>query len=193
MNSLEDLIKLVPPLVSAMIGGAVVAFANHWLSNRRDRKKWQLDFIDKQLRLLYSPLFALRKEIRILSENRQKIVGVWDEVSKEPYRDHATNKDQALRMVDYNNKQLKDTLMPQYRKMVSTLKENLWLAEPETVDAMGGLINFVDLWDRYFDKSIDGDVANRVGANEESIKPFYAHIEAVHKRLSVMVKNGVVS
>ena len=65
---------ILPSLVG-FLGVLVGAFMVR--GNERGRRR--LDFIEKQLRDLYSPLHSIRQEIRALSELRVRIEGASDE------------------------------------------------------------------------------------------------------------------
>ena len=56
--------------------------------------------------------------------------------------------EEFTRIIEYDNRQLREELIPAYRKMVNLFRDNMWLAESETKEYFGQLIEFVELWER---------------------------------------------
>jgi len=65
-----DWIKDVIHQNFSAITGLLGVYLGAWLANRQSVIQKRLDFCEKQLRDLYSPLVGVRKEIQILSEFR---------------------------------------------------------------------------------------------------------------------------
>ena len=188
------------PAISVTVGILLGA----WLSSRRDTAQRRYLFRERQLRDLYSPLLALRSEIRIKSELREKVRAAahaeWQRLCQEArdttnppenLRKLSTEKGPELeRLFDYDNQQIVEDLVPSYRKMLAVLRDNLWLAEPETRSNLGKLIEFVALWERWLAKAVTAEVVRRLGHNEESLHPFYDHLEMKHDELRGRLSRG---
>src|SRR4051812_38960544 len=99
--------------------------------NERGRRR--LDYVEKQLRDLYTPLHSLRQEIRALSELRVRIQHAADAAWRELCADRPAGSvpDHAPfeKIIEYENEQLKVVLLPAYEKMLQTLRDNFYLAE----------------------------------------------------------------
>lgn len=171
-----DLLKgILPPILTGYIG----------LRYGQVRTQKKLDFIGRQLGDFYSPLLAYHKEIRAKSELRLKISGAANkawlekcETNPKPFLNHEKEFGPYNKIIEYNNKQLKDELMPLYRKMLVTFRENYWLAEPETRKWYPEFCKFVELWERWLSGNIPGEVIEKLDeTEEEKLKPFYQELE----------------
>jgi hypothetical protein len=162
--------------------------------NERGRRR--LDFVERQLRDLYSPLHSFREEIRALSELRVRIQGAADEAWRELCADRAPGSapDHApfAKIIDYENEQLKAVLLPAYEKMLQTLRDNFYLAEESTRQYLPTLIEYLEVWRRHQKESIPGEVIQKLGHGEAQLHPFYAHIEATFDRLRATLASGYV-
>jgi hypothetical protein len=78
---------------------------------------------------------------------------------------------------------LRDVLMPRYRSMIDAFRDKIWLAEPETCEYFGQLVEFVDVWDKFLDDKLPRSVVPAINRTEVNLKPFYKHLEEVHNRL----------
>ena len=73
--------------------------------------------------------------------------------------------------------------MPPYRSMIDIFCDKMWLAEPETRDYFGQLVEFVDVWDKILDNKLPRSVAPAISHTEANLAPFYTHLQEVHDRL----------
>jgi hypothetical protein len=197
---------LVTVLLSTIFG-LVGVLVGAWLSFRRDIAQRRYLFGERQLRDLYSPLLGLRSEVRIKSDLREKIRAAahaeWQRQCQEArdtadppenLRKLSTEKGPGFeRLFDYDNQQLVDNLVPSYRKMLAILRDNLWLAEPETRSYLGKLIELVELWERWLARAVPVEVVRRLGHSEESLHPFYEHLEKKHDELRGRLSRGTSS
>ena len=132
---LVDVVKWTLAPICTLLAGYIGV--RYGLKQIRIQKR--IDFIERQLRELYSPLLAYQKEIRAKSELRLRISKAaeeaWKEVCKrnpKPFVNHEKKFEPYNKIIEYDNKQLKNELLPLYRKMLSTFRDNYWLAESET-------------------------------------------------------------
>lgn len=190
-------ISIALPAIAGLIGVVV----GSWLTSRRERAQRRLLFRQQQLREFYSPLLGIRKEIQLRSELRVQIheaaSDVWKRLCADAnYSVEALERLRSERsrefksVIDYDNLQLQEELLPAYRRMVGTFRDNLWLAEKETQAYLGPLIEFIDLWDRWMAKSIPGEVLESLGHGEERLQPFYEHLQAKHNELQDRLIRG---
>jgi len=197
---------LVTVLLPAIFGFVGILFGA-LLSGRRETTHRRYLFRERQLRDLYSPLLGLRSEIRMKSELREKVRAAahteWQRLCQEA-RETADATDSLLKLdrergpefkrtFDYDDQQLREDLVPSYRKMLAVFRDNLWLAEPETRSYLGKLSEFVELWERWLAKAVPAEVVQRLGHSEESLRPFYEHLEKKHDELRGRLSRGTSS
>ena len=183
-----DLIKWsLAPICTLLAGYVGVRWG---LKQVRLQKK--LDFIQQQLREFYSPLLGYHKEIRAKGEMRVKISKAaseaWTDLcSKGPQSPETHNAEYKPygKIIEYNSEQLKNEMLPLYRKMLSTFGEKYWLAEPETRKWYSELCDFVELWNRWISDTIPADVIKKIDPGEEKLIPFYQELET---RMDVLRK-----
>lgn len=186
------------PAVSGL-GGVMLGA---WLSGRRETRQRQLTFIEKQLSGFYSPLLGIRSEIRMRSELRVRVHQTadieWRRLCKEN-REIGAEALQKLtdergneftEIIDYDNRQLKEELIPAYRKMVNLFRDNMWLAESDTKMHFESLLEFVELWERWLAKSLPSEVMQALEHGEESLNPFYDHLQNKHDELRNKLEKG---
>ena len=186
------------PALSGLVGVVIGA----WLTGRRERSQRRLAFVEEQLKDFYSPILGLRREIRMRSELRVRIHDtagtVWRELCEEKRQISVdalgefsiARGPEFEKLIEYDNKQLQEELLPAYRQMVKLFRENLWLADVDTREHYQRLIEFVDLWDRWIAKSIPGEVIERLDHSEENLKPFYDHLQQRHDALRSKIEQG---
>lgn len=170
---IQSMQYIVPP-ASAIIAGYFGL--RYGLKQSREEKK--IDIIEEQLNKFYSPLLAFHKELKCKGEIRCRISKTGDEVWKEKVNQKGKDDMQYVdKEIQYNNEQLKKELLPLYYKMIDIFRENYWLADPETQKYYPKLVEFVEIWKRWMEKSIDPDVVKRIGSNENELEPFYRELE----------------
>lgn len=165
-------------------------FLQRWLTNRENRTQRKFEFYEKQLRELYSPLVSVRKEIEILSEFRceaeQASNKWWQDVCKtgqqiedpDKAKKYYDQKGEGIStQIEYENRQLREKLIPAYQKMVEIVKENYWLAEEETKKSFPTLVKFVETWERHLSRTHPREVLQEIKIPEAELKSFYQHIE----------------
>jgi len=182
------------PAVSGLVGVAIGGWATA-LNQGRERKTAR---IKQQLSEFYSPLIGIRSQIKAKSDVRLKVTsaaheiwsgkfrGIDDPFMKKGISDHEGPAFEKL--FDYNNNQILDEIIPLYRKMLDTFTEKMWLAEPSTIAEYSALVEFVELWNRFLDKSLPGELVDKIGHKEEHLAPFYADLEKHFAQLSKRLK-----
>jgi hypothetical protein len=185
---MADFATVALALISAAsgLGGALVG---GWLSGRNEHKRRKFDFVEKQLNELYSPLLSIRKQIRALSELRVRVGteagGVWQEMCHDARAlgPQALQKLSAERgpafdaIIEHENDQWKNFLLPCYKQMLEIFRVKFWLAESSTREQFEKLIVYVELWDRTLNKTIPGEVAARLNVREAELAPLYEDLE----------------
>ncbi|MCK5230969.1 MAG: hypothetical protein KAR13_11920 [Desulfobulbaceae bacterium] len=197
-----NMIRWIIPVTFPAISGLVGVLIGAWLSNRQHRKKQKLEFLEKQISYFYSPLLGIRDEIRMLSELRQKISQSADRHRKKMCADAmesggpeyvekltSERRDDFMKSIEYDNRQLTESLLPSYRKMASIFRDNYYLAENRTRNFFRVLLEFIDIWDRWLDKSIPHEVVEELAHGENPLQPFYEDLEKTHDELRTKLSN----
>ena len=191
--------------IVTVIAGLGGVWIGALLTSKQQKEQRKLAFIEKQLRYFYSPLLGIRKEIQMLSELQNKISKSADENWRKMCADARersgddvrslrdeidARKDEFMGIIKYSNRQLTERLLPSYRRMVSIFREYYYLADSSTCKHFCPLIEFVDIWDRYLDKSIPHEVGSDLGHSENTLNLFYKEIEELHDKLRMKLNNG---
>jgi hypothetical protein len=162
-----------------------------------ERRRRQLDFVARQLAEFYGPLLGLRSAIRTHGELRVKLEAAqdasWRELVRTAREDGGVGVIQRLRegplgkqydaMIDEENRHFRENIMPLYRRMVETFRDKISLAETPTRQHFPALIEFVEVWDRFLQGKIPGQVTQTLGHTEKNVHPLYANLEQTHDRL----------
>jgi hypothetical protein len=182
------------PLISATAGLCGV-FLGGWLADRREREKRRSDFVERQLSEFYGPLMILRKQLSARREFREKlepaIHKVWGRLIPEMRRVGVDEQriselqTSALNNLSYDDQSyLKDVFLPDFREMLRLFKEKTSLAEPSTLPHFETLVTYVDAWELFLQKIIDGAVAiELVRPVDAKLTLFYTDLEGTHERL----------
>lgn len=198
-----DWIKNIISQNFSAITGLLGVYIGAWLTKRQVVTQRKLDFYEKQLRELYSPLIGIRKEIQILSEFRlagekasqewwQKVCkcgqNIKDGVAATKFYEKEGEK--ITSQIEYENKQLTEKIIPAYRKMVDIFKNNYWLAEEQTKEYFPNLVKFIETWERFLSRTHPIEVIKNISVSENELLPFYDNIEEIHKFLRGKLKTG---
>jgi hypothetical protein len=189
---------------AAGLGGV---FLGGWLSGRNEQRRRQFEFVEKQLRELYSPMLSTRREIRLLSELRERVAAAandaWQQLCAEAREAGGATQLQKLsqdrwpefeRVIHYDNEQFRTRLLPAYEGMLQLLREKYWLANESTRRHMPALIEYVELWHRHLDRTIPGEVVARLDVREgRLLQALYEELESTFGVLRQELASGVVS
>lgn len=174
---------LLLQMLSALVGAAIV----YVFGIRKLSIELRNAFIEKQLSEFYSPIAGSRKRIRAKSELREKISDAanasWHEICARYSEDQQImHNEETLfapykSVIEYDNQQFREELMPLYRKMLDVFTENYWLADADTRAYYQDFLEFVEIWERSLVEALPVDVMQKLGHTEETLFPFYKHIE----------------
>ncbi len=202
-KEIYDIIRSGISIVIPALAGVGGVFLGAYLSEKRDIKQRKYLFIERQLREFYSPLLGLRTEIQMRGEVRGKISAeaerAWRQLCDEA---SATgNVEASIKLtnerskefediIKYDNRVLKEDLIPAYRQMVMIFRENMWLVEPSTKLYFKELMEFVDIWDRYLNRSLPVEVLRALEHDEKKLNPFYKNLDETINRLRSKLESG---
>jgi hypothetical protein len=186
------------PILNSLLGALVGAWVVYYFGVRQLVTQRRLGFVERQLTEFYAPLAGLRKQIRAKSELRLKISkaadGAWRDICNsyggQPVHDHEVRFAPFKKIIEYENEQLKNELVPMYRQMLALFTERYHLADAETRSHYDGFLEFVELWNRCLLDSIPGEVVQRLGHSEDKVKPFYDYLEAKVVALQEQIAKG---
>jgi len=174
---------------SALVGGLIV----YVFGIRKLSIELRNAFIQKQMSEFYSPIAGYRKRIRAKSEVRGKVSTAANEAWKELCAPYSEAKQPMLhheelyapfgKIIEYDNKQLREELMPLYRKILDLFTEKYWLADEGTRAYYQDFLEFVEIWERYLAEALPGEVIRKLEHSEENVLPLYEHVE---RRLSAL-------
>jgi hypothetical protein len=94
------------------------------------------------------------------------------------------------KVIEYNNLQLKQEILPLYSHMLDTFTANYRLAEECTRAHYPELVRFVDVWQRFIADAVPGPVLKEIRHSEEGLEPLYSDLEAQLARLRARVASG---
>lgn len=174
---------------SALIGGLIV----YVFGIRKLSIELRNAFIQKQLSEFYAPIAGYRKRIRAISEVRKKVSvaanDAWrDECARytaanQPMHNHDELFAPYDKIIEYDNKQLREELIPLYRKILDLFTDKYWLADEDTRAYYQGFLEFIEIWERHLSEALPGGVVRKIGHSEDNVLPFYEHVE---QKLSVL-------
>jgi len=164
-------------LLGVLVGGIVT----NW-NNKREQRRGA---IQQQLAEFYGPLLALRSQIKAKSELRERLSRLVDEempreLSGLPERANAVVESElraSSRMVEYNNRQIEQDLLPAYKEMRDLFSKKMYLAEKSTLPYLSELVEFIEIWDRWMDKSLPRSALAGVNHSESRLYPFYDELQ----------------
>ncbi|MBI5205586.1 MAG: hypothetical protein HZA11_11780 [Nitrospirae bacterium] len=181
INNLIDLSKIVLPALFTLLAGSF----GYRYGLRLMKNQKRLEFIERQLREFYSPMLGCLKRIKAKSELRFEISKAsdpaWQKICGEhpkPFLEHKKYFEPFEKQIMYDNKQLREELIPLYDKMLAIFTENYYLAESETKNWYSELTRFVEIWHRWLDESIPAEVIKELEHKEERLTPFYQGLES---------------
>jgi hypothetical protein len=193
-----DLSEFLKSGISA-VWGLLGVFVGSWLTGRNQKREREDARKKDQLSGFYAPMRAMRAEIKAKSELRVRVHAIAEELwakkfegiddPEEKKRIDEGDWEKYERTLDYSNKQLDTVIIPLYRKMLEHFAANMALSEESTLEHYPAFVEFVEIWNRWMDKSLPGEVAAKLGQSEKKLYPLYDDIEANFKRLRDELKD----
>lgn len=188
MAFMDSIIAAIAGLAGVLIGA--------WMTSRSQKQERRQAFLRRQLDEFYSPMVGMRARILAKSASRVKVEeaagSAWVKLvtGKEPEAQIELEKrhsDDFKVIIDDNNRQLAEELLPLYRQMLDCFSAHFGLAELETRRYYGAFVHFVDVWDRHERKALPAVVTKELHHREGELEPFYqdllTHMGALQKEL----------
>jgi hypothetical protein len=185
-----QLIQSIVPALTGFLG----VFVGGWISGRHLKQERNHKRLRDQLEGFYSPMLGMRAEIRAKSELRVKISSAADAAWQESVTRVAGNYEAIAKLekerfpefekvIQYDEKQLRDELIPIYEKMLQHFSSHLWLAEPSTRAHYGDLVEYVEIWRRFLKNTIPSEIIKKIEHSEGKLKPFYDNLVGQMEKL----------
>ncbi|WP_366289718.1 hypothetical protein [Paenibacillus sp. AN1007] len=186
--NISNIISIVTPFITGTLGFLFGA--------RIFKFQRRFNFIERQLNELYSPMLGIIKDIKTKSSIRTRISNIANEIWKEEVREwqksggtvEKPDIEPYLKIIDYDNKQLKEELIPQYQNILKLLITNYSLADEETTEWQFIFSEYIEIWNRALTESIPRVVIEKLEQSESKHDEFYDHIEKKVKELKGKLK-----
>ena len=134
---------------SVAIGASLLAAASFVYGVKKDReakrereRASKREFNREQLEKVYSPALGKLGEIRAKSLARKHFGEAFSAAPEAERRDHREERG------TFDNRVLREQLLPRYQEVANLFREQSGLVEPSTRAFYQQLISFIDLWER---------------------------------------------
>ncbi len=186
-------VEILVPTIAAASGLLGVAVGGYFTAHNQKRERQQRR-ISEQLAEFYSPMLALRAQVLAKGELRLKISGeadaAWRAMMERAYARKEVKEGNIDyveklinersphfdKLVDYENSQLAQDIVPSYRQMLDLFTSKMHLAEFSTIQHFAVLLEFVEIWNRWLDHSLPVEVLTQLQHSEEKLYPFYENL-----------------
>jgi hypothetical protein len=144
-------------------------------------------------------MLGIRSWILAKGQRRVKVTGASDSAWRKLVARRQGNVDRLYqlseeRMPDFakiieeDNREMVEEIMPRYHEMVALFRDRMALAESSTVEHFGALVEFVDLWDRWLQRTIPPEVIEELEHSEAMLYPLYEDLADNFARLKAELK-----
>ena len=142
--------------VSQQVGGLLGLLVGSWATGRHQRIERRNSRIKDQLTQFYAPLRGMRADIKAKSDLRLKVeaiagdewqrkfTGVGNPEAKKQIDEGAWPGYEKLK--EYSDDQLRNDIVPMYRKMVEHFMSHMACAEESTIAHYPAFVEFVEIW-----------------------------------------------
>jgi hypothetical protein len=168
-------------LIGVGLGGGLAL-----LNQRRQRAD---ERIQQQLNEFYAPFLGIHMLIRAKSEFRLKLSGILGEAWPRLFANARAQGDPSLlketadkhwpafeKAQDYANHVQQHEIIPLYNKMVQLFTDKMPFTEPSTRQYFGELVEFVEIWNRFYADALPKETLSLLDHREDKVKPLYADV-----------------
>ena len=193
--------ELFPALISA-VSGLVGVLIGALISGYNQRKEREQRFLREQLTEFYGPMQAIRVQLRVRRETELKVSSnagsAWNQRVIDAQKTGVEEVEKLTResfpayaeIIQYNNKQFESEIIPLYRRMEELFVAKMYLTQSSTRQHFAALSEFVELWRRWIEKSIPGEVVSLDPPTETKLQPLYEDVEKHFEHLQSLLKKG---
>ena len=193
IRDIVDLAKIVIPSIITLLA----VYFTYRFANRQAHYRKLLEFKEKQITSFYSPMIGCLKSIRAHSELRSDLSKgagtAWDNICKNaphPFLEHEERFAPFKKLIEYDNINFREEILPTYDKMLKIFTENYWLAEESTKAYYSELCRYVEIWHRWLDGSLPSEVLQEIEHGEVRLKPFYKDLDDQLSNLLKIIRNN---
>jgi hypothetical protein len=154
-TQLVEAVKVSLPSAIAVLGTLAGGWLGHSYAKAQARAAKAIEFVERRVTEFYSPMVGCIHRLRALSSLRVEISKAGDAAWKEicdqnpvPFLDHEKYFAPFKAVIEYDNSQLYEEILPVYDRMVKLFTDNYWLASKAVQEHYGELCRFVELWHR---------------------------------------------
>lgn len=169
--------------VTALLAGLGGVLLGAWLTGRHQQAQRRAEFLEHQLRDLYSPMLSLLDQILAKRQMREKVL-------RKVHEDPRVKRDQVSQLLQHDAEHFVEELFPDYQSMLTTFRGNFWLGDAETRTHFPVLFEFVEIWSRWLKGTLPTEMVPIVGHSEEPLQPFYEHVRRKHDELQARLSKG---
>ncbi|MFQ5794802.1 MAG: hypothetical protein ACE5JP_07120 [Candidatus Bipolaricaulia bacterium] len=185
--------------IAVGIGGPIIAVIGTLLGNERGarnaRKQMELQhqfqqresvrqqrhrFVEQQVKELYSPM------VGIYQEARGKLV-VSQRIKAARKKAGATESKESI---EYEHRQIEEKLIPGLEKMLDLFREKRWLAEESTEEYYPGLVEFIEIENRFKAGILSSEVRDEL--DKSSFRALFEDLQNHLRRLRAQLREGMV-
>jgi hypothetical protein len=168
-------------LIGVGIGGGLAL-----LNQQRQRAD---ERVQQQLNEFYAPFLGIHMLIRAKSEFRLKLSGILGEAWPRLFANARAQGDPSLlqetadkhwpafeKAQDYANHVQQHEIIPLYDKMIQLFTDKMPFTEPSTRQHFGELVEFVEIWKRFYADALPEEMLSLLDHREDKVKPLYADV-----------------
>lgn len=175
--------------IISLIGLIISGYLGYRYGLRYSQQKQRMEYIEKQIKEFYSPMVGIIKDIRAKGKIRYEISKACDREWRKLTDGMSPREFESSTQVDihrkaimdnieYENQQLRNQIIPAYKKMLIIFQDKLWLADPQTLKWFDKFNHFVDIWERYLlGNYFPPEIMEQVRVSENGLQPFYKELE----------------
>jgi hypothetical protein len=185
-----ELAKVLGPAAIAVLGTLAGGFVGHKYAKVQTRTSKSIEFTERRIREFYSPMVGCLQRVRALADLRSEISAgastAWKKICDEhsrPFVDHEEYFAPFKAAIEFDNQQIYEEILPTYNQMVQIFTDNFWLASGAVQSEYAELCRFVELWNRYRDRTIPMEVLDEIGHSESRLSRLYTLLESDLKNL----------
>ncbi len=176
---MSDIVAILGILLGAV--GFVYGVKKDREAKRERAKASRREFNREQLEKFYSPALGKLAEIQAKSHARKQYGDALSAVPTTDRRDHIEE------TVEFNNRVLREQLLPLYKEVAALFREHSGLLEPSTRDLYQRLVSFIDLWERHSESRIPFETMLELQESGAALDPAEALHQNVKKRVEEIV------
>jgi hypothetical protein len=187
-STIIDLIKFILSLLGPIIG-IVIGFILSRIHQSGEKKH---EFHYRQINDLYSPLICCIIKIENIMSVQKELADYANEGWKnihdkapKPFFDHEKYFQPFKKLIEYDNRQQINEVIPLYREILDIFTNNYFLASNKSQVYYRDYLKFIEIWNRNLTEPFPDEVYEVIVENWPRIDLFFAHIK---KEIAILTK-----